>query len=380
MEVYVHFHDPEPVMSEFAMILPAVRGLQAGREYYVSAIPLRHILQVFGARGNDATTDLRARATVNKQRVRELVRYILENPAQYALPPLIACVGARVQFERSTHDVGVNIGYLHVPMDARFSVRDGQYWIAAIETALAANAKLANESISTVLIPDVGLKRCRQVFADLARNSIRTSASLALLDDQRDEAAQLAKCVMSAVPFFAELTETEKSSISNRSTKLFTLSAIHGAVQTLLAGLELGSLEEKTRVAAEFWIEVGRRIPAWQLAKEHKVATADLRREYIHAHALALAAIARVGNQLLTTFHRTWKAKLKNLSTLDWSRSNAALWEGRAMNAGRLSKRNVNVALTGNLVKQHLGLPLSPDEEELEREFRKTRKGGNAKR
>ena len=142
-------------------------------------------------------------------------------------------------------DPGVNVGYLRIPMDARFSVRDGQHWIAAIEAVLAANAKLANETISAVLIPDVGLKRCRQVFADLARYSIRTSASLALLDDQRDEAAQLAKGVMSAVPFFAELTETEKSSISNRSTKLFTLSAIHGAVQTLLAGLEIRTLEER---------------------------------------------------------------------------------------------------------------------------------------
>ena len=46
------------------------------------------------------------------------------------------------------------------------------------------------------------------------------------------------------------------------------------------------------------------------------------------------------------------------------------------MNAGRLSKRNVNVTLTGNLVKQHLGLPLSRDEEELEREFRKTPRAG----
>lgn len=50
------------------------------------------------------------------------------------------------------------------------------------------------------------------------------------------------------------------------------------------------------------------------------------------------------------------------------------------MNAGRLSKRNVNVTLTGNLVKQHLGLPLSPDEQELEREFRRTGNGRIADR
>ena len=273
----------------------------------------------------------------------------------------------------------MNVGCLRIPMDARISVNGGQHWIAAIEAVLEANPELGNETISAVFIPDAGLKRCRQIFADLTRYSIRTSASLALLYDQRDEAAQLAKSVVSAVPFFAELTETEKSSISNRSTKLFTLQRIPRHVQTLLAGLEIESVEEKTHLAAEFWIEVGRWIPDWQLAREHKVATADLRREYIHAHALALAAIARAGNQLLTSFRRSWKAKLKNLSTLDWSRNNAAQWEGRATNAGRLSKRNVNVILTGNLVKRHLGLALGPNEEELESEFRKTRKGGNAK-
>jgi len=39
------------------------------------------------------------------------------------------------------------------------------------------------------------------------------------------------------------------------------------------------------------------------------------------------------------------------------------------MNTGRLSKRNVNVNLTGNLIKQHLGLSLSAERQELETQF-----------
>jgi len=50
--------------------------------------------------------------------------------------------------------VGVNIGYLRIRMDARFAVRDGQHWIAAIESVLAANAKLADDTVSAVFIPD----------------------------------------------------------------------------------------------------------------------------------------------------------------------------------------------------------------------------------
>ena len=44
------------------------------------------------------------------------------------------------------------------------------------------------------------------------------------------------------------------------------------------------------------------------------------------------------------------------------------------MNAGRLSKRNVNVTLTGNLIKQHLGLPLTAEEQQLETDFKRRKK------
>ncbi len=39
------------------------------------------------------------------------------------------------------------------------------------------------------------------------------------------------------------------------------------------------------------------------------------------------------------------------------------------MNAGRLSKRGVNVVLTGNLIKRHLGLKLTAEEQALENDF-----------
>ncbi len=116
----------------------------------------------------------------------------------------------------------------------------------------------------------------------------------------------------------------------------------------------------------------------WQLAKERQISSADLRRDYIHSHTLALASLARVGNTLLTKHRRAWKGKLKKLETLDWSRA-ARQWEGRAMNAGRLSKRGVNVTLTGNLIKKHLGLILTAEEKELESDFLRNRKNGRSR-
>lgn len=103
------------------------------------------------------------------------------------------------------------------------------------------------------------------------------------------------------------------------------------------------------------------------------MSAADLRRDYVHSHALALAAIARAGRELLRAHPNDWKKRLAKLATLDWSRSNTELWEGRAMNAGRLSKRTINVNLTASAIKKHLGLKLSEEEQELERQHVRSR-------
>ena len=50
------------------------------------------------------------------------------------------------------------------------------------------------------------------------------------------------------------------------------------------------------------------------------------------------------------------------------------------MNAGRLSKRNVNQTLTGNLIKQHLGIELTTEEQNLEDDFQRSIHGRRGKR
>jgi len=188
-------------------------------------------------------------------------------------------------------------------------------------------------------------------------------------------ALTIAKTVNTS-PIYGMLESTQErssSSISNRSLKLFTLSGVYSATRSLLNGLEFSSIEARISLASEFWNYVSGFFPEWQLAKERKASPAELRRDFIHAHTLALSSLARVGNQLLAKNRRAWKSKLQKLDSLDWSRSNPQ-WEGRAMNAGRLSKKTVNVALCANLIKKHLGLKLTADEQQLEKDFRRERR------
>src|SRR6185295_5108472 len=183
-------------MAAFEYVFPSIRGVQAGREYYVSMCPLRLIPRIFLFDEEELRPELRAQRSLNKQRVPEIARYIVRNPKGYTFSALTASIDAKVKFEPlGGEDSERNIGRLHVPMNARFVINDGQHRRAAIEAALHDNPDLGDEAISVVFFLDVGLKRCQQMFADLNRYAVRPTTSLGLLYDHRDEWAMIAKAV-----------------------------------------------------------------------------------------------------------------------------------------------------------------------------------------
>lgn len=358
-------------MTGFEYVFPSIRGVQAGRKYYISMCPLRLIPRIFLYDEEELRPELRSQRTLNKGRIPELARYILNNPTEYTFSSLTASIDGNVVFESigDTGD-GKSMGQLRIPMSAKFVINDGQHRRAAIEAALQESPDLGDETISVVFFMDVGLERTQQMFADLNRYSIRPTTSLGILYDHRDEMSYVAKSVVQKVPVFQALCELEKGAISNRSIKLFTLSGIFTATKVLLGGLELEGSEKKIESAAEFWSEVALSVPDWELARRRKVNASDLRKDYIHSHSLGLSALARVGNALLKNHKRGWKTKLKSLRKIDWSRNNTKVWEGRAMVAGRLQKKGINVVLTANAIKKQLDIQLTAEENQIEKEFR----------
>ena len=87
-----------------------------------------------------------------------------------------------------------------------------------------------------------------------------------------------------------------------------------------------------------------------------------LRKEYIHAHGVALHALGRAGHALIEQYPDVWREKLPLLQKINWSRENTKVWEGRAMVGGRINKSQANLTLTTNIIKLYLGLQLTPDE------------------
>ena len=65
--------------ENFSYVFPAIRGVQAGREYYVSMCPLRLLPRLFSFGEEELVPELRAQRTLNKARVPDIARFIVEN-------------------------------------------------------------------------------------------------------------------------------------------------------------------------------------------------------------------------------------------------------------------------------------------------------------
>lgn len=346
-------------------VFEAVRGIQAGREYYVTMCPLGMVPRIFVFDGEELAPEDRAQRQLNKGRVPALARYLTANPDSYVFSAITASIDGEISFVPASSAV---LGHLHVPFGATFIVNDGQHRRAAIELAIKECRSLGDETIAVVFFHDRGLERCQQMFADLNRYAIRPSSSLSVLYDHRDDRARLARLVLERLPRFNDLVDGERASLSSGSRKLFTLSAMHKATQQLLSQIDLA--EQRDDLVVAFWQLIYDVLPEWDAVSRGDTSAGSVRATYVHSHGVILHALGRTANSLL---HRSGEIDaLTGVSDIDWRRA-AACWEGRSVSGGNLTNSSRSVMLSSNLMKKHIGVELSAEERRQESTMKKAR-------
>jgi DNA sulfur modification protein DndB len=362
-------------MSDFEYTFPSISGVQAGREYYVSMCPLKLIPKIFLFDEDELSPELRAQRTLNRSRVPEIARYILGNKGDYIFSAITASIDGKTSFDSiGQKGVGERLGLLRVDMNAQFIINDGQHRRAAIEMALKEDPSIGDETIAVVFFVDQGLSRSQQMFADLNRHAVRPAKSLGLLYDHRNETAKIGKLTALTCPPLKGLVEFERTSLSERSRKLFTLSSLSSATQELLAGAEFKNVDEAVEQAGAFWTALFDRIPEWQLVRSSKMTSGEIRKDFVHSHGVLLQAFGKVGSAIRLNSKGAPNFKiLDKLGSLDFQRSNVRDWEGRVMIGGRMSKASNSVVLASSLIKSHLGIEPTPDEKKAEVAFSSAR-------
>jgi len=321
--------------------LPAVKGIQAGKPYYTVMCPLHMVAAFFTYTDNSLPPDMRVQRVLNKQRIPEMREYILSNRDSYVFSALTASVDGEIEFVPNKNTKST--GQIKISAKSRIVINDGQHRRAAIEAALSDCPELRYEDISIVLYYDLGLQRSQQMFTDLNRYAIRPTKSLNILYDNRDEFSLLVKDCIVKIPMFNGSVENEKSTISNRSSKLFTLSSIFLATRTLLRGRETDDLDSLRDVIVDYWNAVAEKMQPWEKAKKRSISPEAFRHTYICAHAIAVKALGELGNRLLQIEpdRSKWAERLEFLQHMDWKKESEEL-QGIVMVKGRISASQSN--------------------------------------
>lgn len=347
---------------KFWYSFPAIKGVQANREYYITMVPISLLAKIFPPEDDIVLPEYRAQRKINEARIPEIKKYILENRNNYVFSALSASIDGDFEFNAFNN---TNMGVLQIDMDAIFLINDGQHRKAAIEAALREDETLLGESISIVMFKDEGLKRSQQMFTDLNKHAVKTSNSLATLYDTRDILAVATKEVIENVAFFQSYTDKERDILGKNSSKLITLNTIYKANQRIVRYCK----ETDIAFLIEYWTLLSQNIYEWNQLSNKELTKKDLRENYIVTLSITLNAFGRLGCYFYS--HRNqMSAFLPKLKNIDWSR-NSDNWKNRIIREnGKVMNNEEAITLTCIKIKELIGIPLTTEERNKEQQIK----------
>jgi len=339
---------------------PAMHGRMGNRDFYVTMVKLNLIPKIFSFHDwTELPPEQRAQRVLQKGRIPEIAKYILDNEDGYLFSSLTASFNGDENFRPSSESD--DIGILELPLDSQFVINDGQHRMAAIMEALKQNAGLGNETISVVLFPFEDLDRMQQMFSDLNRTVKVTSKSLNILYDHRDLLAQVVLTAIERVSLFKNLVDKDRVSLPLRSPKLFTLSAIYDASRELIGDVTPENQDIKGGMINDYWEAVGANIRQWRQVQTGEIRPSELRAEYINSHAVILWGLGVMGESLIEKYPMNWQSKLVRLAEIDWRRTSKE-WQGICMQGTDIITRMQTRKDSASLLKYKMNLPLTPSE------------------
>ncbi len=338
---------------------PAVKGKQAGKEYYICMVPLGLLSKIFLIDNNDVAPEHRAQRRLNELRIPEIRDYILDNRDSYVFSALAASVDGEMSFVPSAPQA--NTGLLEINMDALFLINDGQHRKAAIDAAIAEDESLKDETISVVMYKDQGLQASQQMFTDLNKHAVTTSKSLNTLYESKDRVAIITKNVVNSIDFLRKYTDKEKDNLSKYSSNIFTLNTFYTAHKRIIN--IIGDDESSEKFIYSFWCNVVDNMREWNEMDKGELSKKSLREDYITTQGLIILAFGRVCEFFCRNPDIDMSNALKGLREIDWLRNNEECWLNRAIKPnGKINRNEQGIFMTYVQIKRLINLPITDEE------------------
>lgn len=348
---------------------PVVKGIQAGRQYYIAMVPLKMLGKLFPADEEYVLPEYRAQRRLNEARIPEIQKYILDNKDSYVFSALAVSIDGEFAF---IPNGDTDTGILEVDLDAKFLINDGQHRKAAILSALEEDPSIGNETISVVFYEDIGLARSQQMFTDLNKHAVKTSNSIAELYDSRDKLAVVTRSVISDIPFLNDFVDKERDNLGKFSSALFTLNTFYTANKKILRrGICDKEFADFLKL---YWSSVTTNMEPWKEMQEKEISKKELREQYIATQAVVIQAFGKVGAFLFDNPQYSISDCVMKIRNINWKR-NADTWHLRVIRSnGRMINNAEAILLAANVIKKYMKLPLTDDEQFAEEAFFKNRR------
>ena len=348
----------------------AIKGVQAGKEFYTAMLPLNLIGDLFEDSDPNIPAEFRAQRKLNKRRIPAIKKYVIDNRNSYVFSALAASIDGNYTFV-SLNDDAPDLGVLQVEKDAVFLINDGQHRRAAIVEAMKEDETLGKETIAVVFYKDNGLKNSQQMFTDLNKHAVKTSNSISELYDSTDPLAELTRMVVEKINFFDKYTDREKDNLSKYSAALFVFNTFYKANKRIVGK---DSPPYDIDFVTKYWMKLVECVDVWADLETGSISKVKLRSDYLICQSVVIEALGEVGNYFYN--NRTkWEQIFSEIKNVDWRRNNP-IWKYRCIkDNNKMVKSEKSICLTANAIKIQLGASL--DEEEQYREFEIRRIGKN---
>lgn len=345
----------------------AVKGRQAGKDYYICMIPLGLMSRIFTTDYSDVAAEHRAQRRLNESRIPEICDYILSNRDSYVFSALAASVDGEMQFVQAGSNE--NVGVLEIDMSASFLINDGQHRKAAIDAAIAEDDSLKDETIAVVLYKDQGLQRSQQMFTDLNKHAVTTSKSLNTLYESKDPVALITKKTVDSIPFLRKYTDKEKDNLSKYSSNIFTLNTFQEANKRICKVIP--DPDKAEQLVYSFWNNVVLNMREWNEMDKGELSKKSLREDYITTQGLIILALGRLCEFYCANPEIHMVQSLRGLKKIDWLRNNEECWMNRAIKPnGKINRNEQGIFLTYIQIKRLLSLPITNEELKKEQKMR----------
>lgn len=355
---------------------PAVRGIQAGKEFFAAQVPFIQLEKMFVFDDEVLPAELRMQRELNTRRAVGISDYIVQNQRDYVLPALTSSVSARMWFDALPGNHGQRLGMLNIPLDAVMLINDGQHRRAGIEMAIRRVPTLKSEMVTVVFFYDEGLKRSQQIFSDINCKQVKPSSALSALFDHRDLVNIWLKEVIQGVPGLNSKIEKETASVGAKSSRLWSVVSFKKFLCAMCgvndgnAELILGDAKQRKASIAffiRFFNALAEHVQGWAPMMGGLLPAAEVREDMVIGHAVFLEALAVACRSLLLDDRGqpAWEAcdlsPLAKLASINPNK-NAPSWKYRAVTInGTMNKTAFGVMSTASILRGVMELALSPD-------------------